>query len=430
LAVFLTALPSQNTLFTNKHALMRKQGLLTALLLLPATMAFSAGYQLNLQGLRQLAMGGGGTAMPWDASTIFYNPGGLARLEGMQAYGSVQFILPRVQYLNQETGVSARTSNQTFTPFNLYVGGAIKGVDGLGVGVGVYTPFGSGTKWDDNWVGRYVTQSIYLQAVFIQPTISYRINEAVSIGAGYVYAFGNTEIAKAIPVQSLNGSDGQAKLSGNASGMGYNVGVSFKASDQLHFGLSYRSRVDMHVKDGEAKFTVPSAVAASFPNTSFDATLPLPEVFSIGAAWKPMEKLTVQADFNLTGWKAYDSLAFNYGAAVNGSMRTSAARQYQNRLASRLGAHYQASNSLAIMLGGAYDPTPVRDGYVSPDLPDANRLVLTTGFTCKVAPKLTVLAAVEYVVSDKRDASYDEANFKGTYQTKAITPGIGITYDF
>ena len=127
---------------------MRKHTLLTAALLLPAAMAFSAGYQLNLQGLRQLAMGGGGTAMPWDASTIFYNPGGLARLDGFQVYGSVQFIIPRVEYLNNTTGRTERTVNQTFTPFNAYAGGTIKGVKGLGFGVGVYTPFGSGTKWD------------------------------------------------------------------------------------------------------------------------------------------------------------------------------------------------------------------------------------------------------------------------------------------
>jgi long-chain fatty acid transport protein len=212
--------------------------------------------------------------------------------------------------------------------------------------------------------------------------------------------------------------------------MGYNVGISFKASDRLHFGISYRSRVDMRVESGDATFTVPTSVASSFPNTSFDATLPLPEVLSVGAGWKPLEHLTLQLDLNLTRWNAFDTLAFNYQQPVNGSSRTSAARLYQRRLATRLGAHYQASKSLAFMVGGAYDPSPVRDGFVSPDLPDANRIVLTGGISYKILPKLTALAAVEYVTSDKRDGSYDEASFGGRYQTKAITPGIGITYDF
>jgi long-chain fatty acid transport protein len=421
---------------------MRKLALLTSAFMLPAAMAFSAGYQLNLQGLRQLAMGGGGTAYPWDAATIFYNPGGLARMEGFQVYGSALAILPRVQFINEATGISERSVNKTFTPFNIYAGGTIKGVKGLGFGVGVYTPFGSGVTWDDNWSGRYVTQSIYLQSIFVQPTVSYKINDALSIGAGYVYAFGHVELARALPVppgqsgaplssgQIIMRPDGRVELDGKANGMGYNLGVSLKASEKLHFGISYRSRVDMHVKNGEAKFDVASSVRSNFPNTSFDATLPLPEVFSVGMAWKPLPKFTVQVDFNLTGWKAYDSLAFNYGQAVNGQGRSSDARLYQNRLASRLGFHYQATPGLEIMFGGAYDPSPVRDGFVTPDLPDANRVVGTAGFVWKPAPKFSILAVVEYVSSERRDARYDEVGLNGRYQTKAITPGLGVSYDF
>ena len=85
---------------------MRKQTLLFLALMLPACLAFGGGYQLNLQGLRQLAMGGGGTAMPWDASTMFYNPGGLSRLDNFQANGSILFIVPSTQYVNDVTGVS------------------------------------------------------------------------------------------------------------------------------------------------------------------------------------------------------------------------------------------------------------------------------------------------------------------------------------
>jgi long-chain fatty acid transport protein len=82
------------------------------------------------------------------------------------------------------------------------------------------------------------------------------------------------------------------------------------------------------------------------------------------------------------------------------------------------------------MLGGAYDASPVRDGYVSPELPDANRWVITGGLTYKPISKLTIMAAVEYVTSEKRDAMFLPANFSGKYQTKAITPGIGVSYDF
>lgn len=409
---------------------MRKLALAALSALMPSMLAFGAGYQLNLQGLRQLAMGGGGAAVPWDASTIFYNPGGLSSLDHFQIYGSALFIIPGVQYINNDNGISERTQEKTFTPFNFYAGGTLKSVPKLGLGIGVYTPFGSGTFWKDDWTGRYIIQNIELQTIFIQPTVSYKVSDMVSIGLGYVFATGNVDLSRAIPLQNTAGADGQAHLDGSAKGMGYNVGVQIKASDKLNFGITYRSRVDMHVEEGDATFTVPGSVASNFQNTKFDATLPCPEVLSLGIGWKALERLTLQFDVNLTGWKAYDSLAFNYSTPVNGSLRSSEARLYHSRMAARLGANYKATDKLEIMLGTAYDPSPVRDGYVTPDLPDANRIVLTTGFCYKPIPNLGILAVVEYVSSERRNSSYDEAGFSGIYQTHAVTPGIGVTYDF
>lgn len=410
----------------------KKRSIITAALLCTSFIATGAGYQLNLQGLRQLAMGGGGTAMPWDAATIFYNPGGLAQIEGMQVNASVLAILPRVQYVEAQAGGStARSVDQTFTPFNLYVGGTIREGSRLGLGLGIYTPFGSGLKWDDNWQGRYITRNINLQTIFVQPTASYRLSDIVSVGAGFVYAFGNVKLSRALPFQNAAGVDGAVELKGNAHGTGFNVGINLKASEALHLGISYRSKVYMDVSGGDATFTVPTALNASIPaDNKFDATLPLPEVLSVGAAWKPTNKLTLQLDFNLTGWKVYKELAFDFETNTPALPDSRAPRNYENRLASRLGAHYQATQTFAVMIGGAYDPSPVADNYVSPDLPDANRIVLTGGFTVKPAKRLTILAAVEYVTSEKRNANYAEANFGGRYQTKALTPGIGLSYDF
>lgn len=408
---------------------MRKFSLLTTAGMLSASIAFSAGFQLNLQGLRQLAMGGGGVATPWDASAIFYNPGALSNIGSFQVYGSALFIMPKVQYIeNKPGGASSRTVAQTFTPFNLYVGGPVKEGSKLGVGLGVYTPFGSGVKWDDEWTGRYVTQDIGLQSVFIQPTVSYRISDMVSIGGGFIYAIGSFHTSRAIPAQNASGADGKGELKGNASGMGYNIGIQLKANDQLNFGISYRSKVKMEVDAGDATFTVPASLATRFPATTFKAELPLPEVLSVGMSYKPLEKLTLQLDFNLTGWKTYRELKFDY--ADEAIEDTESPRNYHNRIATRIGGHYQATKAFALMLGGAYDPSPVIDNYVSPDLPDANRVVLTGGFTIKPTKKLTILAAIEYVSSEKRKANYAEANLSGTYQTKAITPGIGVSYDF
>lgn len=401
----------------------------TALSLFAGT-AFGAGYQLNLQGLRQLGMGGSGTAWPWDASTIFYNPGGLARLDGWQASVSGLVIIPTVQFVSASTGNVYTTQSQTFYPFNAYVGGPVTKDKKLAVGVGVYTPFGSGLTWDNNWEGKYLAQSIYLQSIFVQPTASYRINDIISVGAGFIYSFGNLEFKQAVPISNESGADGQADLKGNANGTGYNVGIQLKANDKLQFGLTYRSRVNMKLNSGTANFTVPSSVSSMFPNTSFKSQLPLPEVASIGVGYKPVKKLTLSLDVNFIGWSAYDSLKFDFGQHTSELTNYHAPREYQNTVAVRLGGNYDINKQFAVMAGAAYDPSPVRDGFVSPELPDGNRTVLTCGVAYNPIKKLAIMAALEYTTTIKRNSTYDFGYFNGQYQTKALTPGLGVNYIF
>jgi long-chain fatty acid transport protein len=408
-----------------------KKHLLAASMVLASFSSIGAGYQLNLQGIRQLAMGGTGTAMPWDASTIFYNPGGLSRLKGIQVYGSILGIMPSTAYGNYYLG-STRSEKQTFTPFNIYVGGPVREGSRVGLGLGIYTPFGSGLKWDDNWIGKYIVQSIELKSFFFQPTISYRFSNFLSGGLGLIYATGTFDFKQALPVQNSYEEAGTLTLHGNANGVGFNAGLQMKFSERFQVGLTYRSQVTMNIGGGSANFNVPSSLRSSFPNTRFETFLPLPQVASIGFAIKPLnnERLTLQLDLNYTGWNSYDSLRINFAEHTTSLQDNHAPRHYRNTLTTRLGANYKISKIVSVMAGGAYDPTPVVNGYVSPDLPDADHIVITMGAAVKPIKRFTILAACEFVTTPKRNTTYDFAGFGGTFWTQAITPGIGIYYNF
>jgi long-chain fatty acid transport protein len=410
---------------------MKKVCLFTASALAMSSLAFGGSFQLNLQGMRQTAMGGSGVAWPWDVSTIFYNPGGLSRLDGIQAYANLYMVSPHIKYVQTPSGgYSYDTKNHTSTPFAVYVGGPLKKDSKWGVGVGIYTPFGSSVNWGNDWTGRYVSESIKLESIFIQPTVSYKINDMISVGAGFVYAFGSVDIDKAIPVQDANGNDGQAHLSGKANGVGVNLGVQIKATDKLQFGISYRSGVNMKIKNGDATFNVAPSVASNFPNTSFSSQLPLPSIFTIGAGYKVTPKFVVQADIVFAGWKTYDSLKFDFDKNTSSLQNSHDPRLYKNTVAFRIGGNYQLCNKLAIMAGGAYDPTPSQSNYVSPDAVDANRITLSCGATYQPIKKLTVMAILNYTTTARREVSYAPDNLVGAYQIKSLVPGIGVSYNF
>jgi long-chain fatty acid transport protein len=413
-----------------------KKHVITASLLLSAMTSFGAGYQLNLQGLRQVAMGGTGAAWPWDASTIFYNPGGLARLKGVQVYGSTMFLMPSTAYGNRDnsgtTSANEQSVSQTFTPFNLYIGGRLNEDSRLALGLGIYTPFGAGLKWDNNWLGKYIVQSIDLKTVFFQPTVSYRANDWLSVGAGFVFGAGSVDFKQALPVHGAQGADiddGQAHLHGTATGVGFNVGAQMKLRENFQVGLTYRSQVNMDVSAGTADFRVPTSLRDSFPNTKFSSRLPLPGVATIGFGWR-LNDITLQMDFNYTGWNSFDTLRFDFAQTTTSLNNVRAPRKYRNTFTPRFGICYKISNTVALMGGAAYDPTPVTNGFVSPDLPDADRVVLSCGITVKPLPGLTIMAAFEGVNSVKRQGNYDHAGFGGVYKTTAAAPGIGLYYSF
>ena len=404
-----------------------KKHLLAATLLLSAFTSFGSGYELNLMGLRQLAMGGTGAAWPWDVSTIYYNPGGLARLKGIQAYASVMTIMPSTAFGNVQG--ATRSVAQTFVPFSMYIGGPIQEGSKFALGLGIYTPAGTGLQWDDNWTGRYIIQDIELRAVFFQPTISYRINDFMSVGAGFIYANGSLDIKQALPVAGVNDSDGNAHLKGTANGVGFNAGVHLKINDNLQIGVTYRSQVNMGVSAGNANFHVPTSLSTSFPNTTFDSQLPIPQVATVGIGYRT-GALTLQCDINYTGWNSYDSLRINFATNTSALQNEHAPRHYRNTVTPRIGANYKISKMVSVMAGAAYDPTPVVNGFVSPDLPDADRIVLTAGVAVKPLPRITILAAIEGTDAMNRTASYDYANFSGTYKTEAVTTGIAVYYNF
>lgn len=274
-------------------------------------LANAQGFQVSLQGQKQQAMGGAGTAFIQDGASLFYNPGGVSFLKNNSISMGATPVIAHVQYADQPSSNTSRTSNPVSYPFTGY---AVFGKEGskLKYGIAAYTPFGSTVDWEKGWTGRFVLTHLQLFAVYIQPTVSYKISDKLGIGAGFVYSTGKVNLQRDIPIIDEDGNYASAELDGKASGMGFNAGIYYQATKQLSFGLTYRSQVNMDLEDGNATFTVPASLASSFPNGKFSASLPLPSIMSFGMAVQTSKKLSLAFDANMVGWKTFDTLTFDY----------------------------------------------------------------------------------------------------------------------
>lgn len=395
---------------------------------------YSSGLQLHLLSQRQSAMGHAGTALVGDASITFYNPGGLGFLP---MRGNVQFgssaIASSTAYQGQwPSAYQAVTESVLLTPLNLYASWRAKESHKLkkcSLGLSINNPFANTTRWPDDWKGRFISQEFSLNTFFIQPTLSYQLTKELGIGVGLIYGFGNLISRRALSIDGLNGSEGFARLSGTGDGWGTNVGLYYQPGKDFSLGISYRTGLQLDVSDGQALFNVPESFTEQYPDMGFQTNLALPWVFNIGISIQPEDRFLATIDLSYTGWQVFDSLNFVLDQSIP-NLDLYPSREFRRSIAFRIGGEYILNESIQIRGGAYYDPSPILQGQVSPDLPDANRIGLTTGVGFQLNRMLRLDLSYVFEFTGERTASFNAAAFSGTYETTVSSAGIGLSLAF
>lgn len=392
---------------------------------------FAGGFQVNLQGQKQTGMGHAGIGVPLDNAALLFNPGALIFVDSLGSFSAgASFIIPRTVYLDPKSIYVAQTVNHTGTPLTVYGNFKFKKNSPITLGFGLYNPFGSRVQWEDDWKGQFLLREISLKTFFYQPTISYKVNEKLGIGAGYIFANGDFSLRKGIPIQDSTGNYGEALLSGTAKGQGYNVGVYYKINSKFSAGLNFRSLVKVKVENGMADFTTANAVSQYFQDSTFNTQLNLPYMAGIGLGYLPNDKMKLALDINYVGWKSYDSLKIDFAKNSDKLTDLASPRLYKNTFIFRLGMQYQLNEMFVVRAGAYYDQSPVKDGYLTPETPDSDKIGISTGFSFNLKKWLYIDASLLYVEGLKRTDTNIETQFEATYKTKAVIPGFNVGIKF
>lgn len=410
-------------------------------LLASASAASASGFQVYLPSQQSIGMGGVGVGLSMEQAAQFMNPGAMAMLRRNGVQLGVNATFARSAFRSAAGGEQRELQNTTVTPFSLYASfGPKEGK--FRAGISVYTPFGSKLKYAPGWEGRTNLTEITLRAIFVQPTFAYAITPQLSIGAGLmILSSGSVNLQRVVSLPSTEGSielDGTTKTA-----FGVNAGIFFKPSDKLSVGVSYRSRVDAEVKGGDVKLGgIPTTFQPRFVGDKFDVTLPLPASANIGIGVMPNDKLTIGLDVNWTQWSAYRALRFDFTkdgapAQVGTGTFSESKRSYQDALAFRLGGQYMVTDKVALRLGTAFDMTPIKDGYVTPETPDGDRVIGTAGIGYNITENFGVDASFMFQAILKRTQTEADLlnngttdRVAGTYRTNISIPGIGLRYNF
>jgi len=428
--------------------------LLVALLSLTFGTVNGAGFALMEQSVKGLGNAfAGGAAAAEDATVVNYNPAGMIMLEGQQISTGVHVIKTSFEFSNDgsthalqgppaNTGEGLTGANGgnggtwNFVP-NFYYVNRLN--EDWAVGLGINVPFGLTTDWDEGWVGRYYALKSSIMTLNFNPSVAYKVNEHLSIGAGVSAMYMKGEFSQAVDFGTIfnllggdpQRNDGKVTLKADDWGFGYNLGLLYRFNDQTRIGLSYRSKVDQDLT-GDADFDygtkVSSMIAASpvptwFQDGGSGASVTLPDSASLSVYHQATDKLALMADVSWTGWSSLPELRITFDSGQADSVTT---LNWDDAWRFGIGASYKYDDKLTLRCGTMYDQTPIPSAeYRTPRLPDQDRLWTNVGASYAMSERMSF----DFGYSHLFMIGDGDINQDGTTEENATRGGLKGKFD-
>jgi len=392
--------------------------------LLSSSYALGAGFQLIEQSVSGLGNAyAGGAASAEDATTIFYNPAGMTRLNS-QFIAGVHFISPSAKF---KDGGSSRvipaigslgTDNggdggvNAIVP-NIYY--LYKICDKSSFGIGINVPFGLATEYPNDWIGRYHAIKSDVKTLNINPAFAYKVTDKLSIGFGINVQYIKAELSSAIDQKLILASigappaiwsvapDGYSTMKGDNWEYGYNAGLLYEFTKDTRLGVSYRSRVK-HSLEGDITFDNVHTfllLSPNFQNRTITADVDLPETASASLYSKISPKIALMADVTYTGWSRFKELRVK---SKNGAQDIVTKENWNDSFRYSLGISYYYSDNTTYRFGVAQDKTPIQNAsFRTPRIPCESRRWISLGFGHKFKNNISFdLGAAYLFVKDSK----------------------------
>jgi len=421
----------------------RTRVLVSALMLLSAGAAFGSGFSIFEQGAKATAMGGAFAATADDPSAIFYNVAGIAQQRHTSFYAGGTLINfanefngdPNDAFASGQKGFYKR---HTFIPPNAY---AIMPIgSNFTFGVGVMTPFGLRTNWEDPWAGRFASRDANIKVVSVEPAIAWQsASGTIAVGGGIEYRRARVVLARNAglinPFLGGHISDvASTYLSSDwENGTGWNVGVLFKPGT-WRLGASYRAPMTIDFKGDLTVTQIPTgtpldalAAAGLPPSQGVSTSIPFPATFNAGIATTAIPNWDFEFDVTHTTWSRFERLTVVGDAA--GTTLIDRPQNWEDTMSFRLGANHMVNANWDVRLGAVYDENPQPVEAVSPLLPDSDRMGVTFGVGYRHGNWF--IDATEFVLHfKKRGTQGASEDINGTYKTDANLISLNLGYRF
>ncbi|WP_225774823.1 OmpP1/FadL family transporter [Pseudomonas sp. Marseille-Q5115] len=409
---------------------------------LASTQLFASGFAINEQSISGMGVGfAGRSSSAEDASTVAGNPAGMAFLKREQFTVGAAGIYADTDIDDSSARLGGSNKGDMVPLVGVPMGYYVKPLnDQWAVGFGVYVPFGLATDYESGYAGRYEADKSVVKVITFQPTISYAFNDKVSIGIGPTFNRIEGELTSRTPdvysiARGQAGSDGEVKIKGDDTAVGFNAGILVQATDSTRIGLTYHSKVDYKL-DGNTKVRNlrPTPLAPISFNFKSDASLDLttPESVDLSFTHQLNDQWTIYGGSTWTRWSRLKDITVdnsNVPAAVAPALGTITEEQnWHDTWAHAIGAAYKVNKEWTLRTGFSVDQSPTNNTNRSPRIPSGDRRIFSLGAGYSPTDNITVDFAYSYLKEESVDVKSDTYN--ATYHNSAHGFGSSLTYKF
>ncbi|GLQ32967.1 aromatic hydrocarbon degradation protein [Litoribrevibacter albus] len=310
--------------------------------------------------------------------------------------------------------------------------------DDVKLGFSVLAPFGSEIDYGSQWTGSNAVTSASVQTIQAQPTISFRVNDHLSLGGGINinYTMAEQELSPSF-TQNMPGPlpdptvDADLALDADGIEYGWTAGALWEFNQQHRVGVVYRSEVETDLK-GDADIT------ANFNGTQLmdsSATTRLnwenPASVMVSGYHQLTDKTAVLWDIGRTFYSNFETTTIN--ADLGGGLDIPIERNWQDANRYAIGGHYQLTQNVTLQAGFSYDESPVETEDRTADLPLDDIKRYTLGAVYQANEQTELAFGIEY--ADLGNAKIEQhegllSSPAGDYDNSAVAASMSVNYKF
>ena len=392
--------------------------------LLATGQGMAAGFYLSQVGTPMSigTVGVANTVNTWGADSAWAQPAGMVDLkEDTVGVTGLTVLYPEMKFDSSvaEAGGSdgGNAGEAAIIPSQFMVK---RLSDRTSVGLAITAPLGGAMDYGDDFVGRYGAQMVALQGLGISPSIGYKVNDRLALGAGvtFTYTLFDEDVAINLPESA---PDGKVKME-DLDDWGYQpfLGLTYHFSERVMLGVVYRAEMDVDL-EGDLKFR----------------GVPLPGG-DVKLSWDNPQWLEAALRFDLAnnyyvatnlGWQDWSQFSENELEVTPGV--TVMDRDWKDTWRTGI-AFGHMSGTRGWSFGLSYDSSPVTDKNRTIDLPMDEQIQAGASYFMEGKKFSYALgASVMYAGDGKVDQTAQNVRFKGEFDTNLILSlGGTVRYSF